>query len=353
MGDIVDGQKLCTIIGYSGNGGEIKIPAVIEGYTVKAIGDEVFKNNNTITKVTFENGSQCEEIGYYAFGSKNKDTSKLTEIEFPNTLKRIGSYAFFRSALDQFPALPEGLTTIGSQAFYNSDKVKTDLLVIPASVTEIGDQAFRWCSGVQKIQVNSKTLTIGKQAFLFGPSSATDRYIDLSAVEDLTMSKETYNDGNVKFNIDQRSGVSVIYVANDAIAKAMNDETNYPDTFKKTTTSIVSVNGGTVNANPTGLSSVTRTDGSTDYTAEWYTDGTYETKADTSAFPKAGTTYYAKWVASVGNYQVAAIPDMTYTGTKIEPDVVVTDLTSDKQLGKDEYRSFMLTMKMSVKQRQR
>ena len=326
QGATANGKKTCTIIGYYGQGGAIEIPTVIEGYTVKAIGDEVFKNNNTITKVTFEDGSQCEEIGYYAFGSENKDTSKLTEIEFPNTLKRIGSYAFFRSALDQFPALPEGLTTIGSQAFYNSDKVKTDLLVIPASVTEIGDQAFRWCSGVQKVQVNSKTLTIGKQAFLFGPSSATDRYIDLSAVEDLTMSKETYHDGNVKFNIDQRSGVSVIYVANDAIATAMNDETNYPDTFKKTTTSIVSINGGTVNAKPTGLSSVTRTDGSTDYTAEWYTDGNYTQKVENpDAALTPGTTYYAKWVTSVDSYQVAAIPDMTYTGDKITPDVVVTD----------------------------
>lgn len=56
----------------------------------------MFKNNDKIEKVTFEKNSQCEEIGNYAFGfdpetvNKEKE-SELTKIEFPDSLKRIGS----------------------------------------------------------------------------------------------------------------------------------------------------------------------------------------------------------------------------------------------------------------------
>ena len=322
---IANGEKICTIIGYHGKGGAIKIPAKIKDYIVKAIGDNVFKNNDKIEKVTFEKNSQCEEIGNYAFGfdpetvNKEKE-SELTKIEFPDSLKRIGSYAFYNNRkLPQFPELPEGLTTIGSQAFWNAPSAKADLLVIPETVTEIGNQAFRWCGNgkIKNVQVNSEALNLGRQAFLL--TSGTGGYIDLSAVKNLTMVEGAYNDGLTRFG-----GASVIYVADDSIAAMMNDEVNYPKTFDKTTTSIISVNGGTVSENPTGLSSVTRKDGNTTYTAVWYEDGEEMTNPTTNL--KAGSTYSVKWVAAIdGGYQVAAIADQTYTGAEIEPAVVVTD----------------------------
>ena len=321
---IANGEKICTIIGYHGWGGAIEIPAKIKGHTVKAIGDNVFKNNDKIEKVTFEKNSQCEEIGNYAFGfdpetvNKEKE-SELTKIEFPDSLKRIGSYAFYNNRkLPQFPELPEGLTTIGSQAFWNAPSAKADLLVIPETVTEIGNQAFRWCGAIRNVRVNSTTLNLGCQAFLL--TTGRNGYIDLSAVKNLTMAKET-DDTNTFFTF---GGISTIYVADDSIAAMMNDEVNYPKTFDKTTTSIISVNGGTVSENPTGLSSVTRKDGNTTYTAVWYEDGEEMTNPTTNL--KAGSTYSVKWVAAIdGGYQVAVITDQTYTGDKIEPAVVVTD----------------------------
>ena len=321
---IANGEKICTIIGYHGWGGAIEIPAKIKDYIVKAIGDNVFKNNDKIEKVTFEKNSQCEEIGNYAFGfdpetvNKEKE-SELTKIEFPDSLKRIGSYAFYNNRkLPQFPELPEGLTTIGSQAFWNAPSAKADVLVIPETVTEIGNQAFRWCGAIRNVRVNSTTLNLGCQAFLL--TTGRNGYIDLSAVKNLTMAKET-DDTNTFFTF---GGISTIYVADDSIAAMMNDEVNYPKTFDKTTTSIISVNGGTVSENPTGLSSVTRKDGNTTYTAVWYEDGEEMTNPTTNL--KAGSTYSVKWVAAIdGGYQVAAIADQTYTGAEIEPAVVVTD----------------------------
>ncbi len=323
---IANGEKICTIIGYHGWGGAIEIPAKIKDYIVKAIGDNVFKNNDKIEKVTFEKNSQCEEIGNYAFGfdpetvNKEKE-SELTKIEFPDSLKRIGSYAFYNNRkLPQFPELPEGLTTIGSQAFWNAPSAKADLLVIPETVTEIGNQAFRWCGAIRNVRVNSTTLNLGCQAFLL--TTGRNGYIDLSAVKNLTMAKET-DDTNTFFTF---GGISTIYVADDSIAAMMNDGVNYPNTFDKAKTSIISVNGGAVSENPTGLSSVSRKNGDTNYTAEWYTDAAYTTKVSADEALMAGTTYYVKWVAAIeGGYQVAVITDQTYTGDKIEPTVVVTD----------------------------
>lgn len=220
--------------------------------------------------------------------------------------------------MEEFPALPDGLTTIGAQAFYNSRSAKTDLLVIPATVTEIGNQAFRWCGAIRSVRVNSTTLNLGCQAFLL--TTGRNGYIDLSAVKNLTMAKET-DDTNTFFTF---GGISTIYVADDSIAAMMNDGVNYPNTFDKAKTSIISVNGGAVSENPTGLSSVTRKDGNTTYTAVWYEDGEEMTNPTTNL--KAGSTYSVKWVAAIdGGYQVAAIADQTYTGAEIEPAVVVTD----------------------------
>lgn len=168
--------------------------------------------------------------------------------------------------------------------------------------------------------MNSTTLNLGCQAFLL--TTGRNGYIDLSAVKNLTMAKET-DDTNTFFTF---GGISTIYVADDSIAAMMNDGVNYPNTFDKAKTSIISVNGGAVSENPTGLSSVSRKNGDTNYTAEWYTDAAYTTKVSADEALMAGTTYYVKWVAAIdGGYQVAAIADQTYTGAEIEPAVVVTD----------------------------
>ena len=382
---LISGSE-CEIVAYKGSATEVVIPASIvyddKTYKVALIDGGLFQNNTEITSVAFAEGSQItalpdsfmscadlrpsghgnaksvilpsgiETIGASAFAmySQNLTTfqigndatcidltkiksigtfglanlstnhiSALKEIVFPKMLKKIGNNAFYFSALEEFPALPDGLTTIGAQAFYNSRSAKTDLLVIPATVTEIGNQAFRWCGNgkIKNVQVNSEALNLGRQAFLL--TSGTGGYIDLSAVKNLTMVEGAYNDGLTRFG-----GASVIYVADDSIAAMMNDEVNYPKTFDKTTTSIISVNGGTVSENPTGLSSVTRKDGNTTYTAVWYEDGEEMTNPTTNL--KAGSTYSVKWVAAIdGGYQVAAIADQTYTGAEIEPAVVVTD----------------------------
>lgn len=104
--------------------GTLKIPeTVYDGdqnqYTVTAIGQDAFAGNNVI------------------------------EVEFPATLKTIGTSAFLNNNSLKDVEFPEGLTTIGNYAFgsvWGMTKLK-----IPASVTRIGGGAFQWCGIVEKI----------------------------------------------------------------------------------------------------------------------------------------------------------------------------------------------------------
>ena len=99
---------------YKGAGGTVVIPP-----DVTEIGDDVFKNNQTITAV-----------------------------EFPEGLKKIGSNAFSGcSGLEGELQLPDSLETIGINAFYNCNNI-TGKLIIPDKISQIPYGAF---SGMQKV----------------------------------------------------------------------------------------------------------------------------------------------------------------------------------------------------------
>ncbi len=59
--------------------------------------------------------------------------------------------------------LPEGLTSIGSNAFFGCTKLKS--VTIPSGVTGIGKTAFANCSGLQSAALGDNVTTIGELAF--------------------------------------------------------------------------------------------------------------------------------------------------------------------------------------------
>ena len=77
-----------TITGYRGPGNSVTVPSQIDGYFVKTIGREVFKNNLNITNVTFESGiiSIGDDLFY---GCAN-----LTTAYMPNSIVNIGGGVF-------------------------------------------------------------------------------------------------------------------------------------------------------------------------------------------------------------------------------------------------------------------
>ena len=150
------------------------------------------KTSPKLSKISFAEGTVCEEIGERAFYGAG--TTTLTDITLPDTLKKIGDGAFEETAyyrdkttkwesgvlyignclikanLQSATEVAEysvknGTTLIADRAFYNCRHLAK--VNIPSTVAYIGDYAFASCSGLKDLQTEaSSSLTrIGNYAF--------------------------------------------------------------------------------------------------------------------------------------------------------------------------------------------
>jgi hypothetical protein len=135
-----------TITGYTGSGGDVAIPATINGLSVTSIGDWAFSYNTKLTSVTIPNS--VANIGFGAF----YQCTSLSSVSIPDSVIGIGAYAFaFCSGLTNF-AIPNNAVSIGSYAF---EKCSLTSVTISSSVTNIGYGAFSSCSSLGAITVDA------------------------------------------------------------------------------------------------------------------------------------------------------------------------------------------------------
>ena len=101
----------------------------------------------------------------------------LSEIVIPSSVTSIGDSAFsLCSSLSEI-VIPFSVTSIGDYAF--SDCRSLSEIVIPSSVTSIGDSAFSECDSLSEIVIPSSVTSIGKGAF-YGCSSLSEIVIPSS-----------------------------------------------------------------------------------------------------------------------------------------------------------------------------
>ena len=82
----------------------------------------------------------------------------------PQGVEKIGEYAFQSSRLSAI-LLPDSLREIGAEAFAHCFTHLTSL-DIPQGVEEIGEGAFRWCDKLKTVRIPDSVKKIGKSAFL-------------------------------------------------------------------------------------------------------------------------------------------------------------------------------------------
>lgn len=91
------------------------------------------------------------------------DRATATSITIPEGVTSIGTYAFYNCAKLTSLVLPENITSIGSYAFWNC-RILTSL-VAPNGVKTIGERAFQWCSSLASLTLPESVTSIGANAF--------------------------------------------------------------------------------------------------------------------------------------------------------------------------------------------
>jgi len=191
--EVVDGRTV-AITRYTGNAATINIPSRIAGLPVTAIRHDAFRECERLTSVTIP--STVTSIGESAFIS----CSSLTNITIPSSVTSIGYAAFYwcysltsitvdnnnsvYASIDdvlfdkniktiiRYPAgrnqetylIPPSVTSIEDGAFSGCDHLTS--VIIPSSVTFIGEHAFTVCSLIS-VTIPSSVTSIGNSAFSF------------------------------------------------------------------------------------------------------------------------------------------------------------------------------------------
>ena len=88
--------------------------------------------------------------------------SSLTDVIIPNSVTSIGEKAFYYCTSLHNVNLPSSLTTIGSYAFQYSGLTS---IVIPSPVSTIGEFAFQNCTALLSIDIPNTVTNIGQMAF--------------------------------------------------------------------------------------------------------------------------------------------------------------------------------------------
>ena len=87
----------------------------------------------------------------------------LSDIVIPSSVTSIGNRAFLSCLSLSKIVIPSSVTSIGDSAFLWCRSLSK--IVIPSSVTSIGDSAFLWCRSLSDIIIPSSVTSIGVSAF--------------------------------------------------------------------------------------------------------------------------------------------------------------------------------------------
>ena len=150
--------------------------------SVKSIGGSAFYNCTGLTSVTI--GNSIESIDGYAFSG----CTGLRSVTIPDSVRSIGNYAFcYCSGLTSI-SVSLGNTVYDSRNNCNAIiKTKTNELivgckstVIPDSVTRIGNYAFSGCTGLTSVTIPDSVTSIGKYAFGYYYDSNKGVYVKVN-----------------------------------------------------------------------------------------------------------------------------------------------------------------------------
>ena len=153
-----------TIIGDGAFYSCDSLTSVTIGNSVTNIGERAFDDCNSLTSVTI--GNSVTNIGEYAFSSclsltmvKITNLASWCNIKFDNYTSNPLHYAkhlYLDGEKITELVIPDSVTSIGEDAFYNCKDFTS--ITIPEGVTSIGEGAFSNCTNLKIVYINSPTI---------------------------------------------------------------------------------------------------------------------------------------------------------------------------------------------------
>ncbi|WP_165253408.1 leucine-rich repeat domain-containing protein, partial [Adlercreutzia sp. ZJ304] len=175
-------------VGWQGSAAapqHLDIPSMGEGalaaYPVREIADNAFANQTTLQTINLPDG--LTTIGENAFAN-----SGLTNVSIPAGVQEIGEGAFANTANLASAELHDGLRVIGSSAF---EATAAKMLVLPASVQRIGESAF---SGLSDTKIVALGVIQNINGAALGNSAGVQVYVPVGENAYARPNSETIND---------------------------------------------------------------------------------------------------------------------------------------------------------------
>ncbi|MGM9595314.1 MAG: leucine-rich repeat protein, partial [Oscillospiraceae bacterium] len=152
----LDEDNNATITKYYGNVAAISVPETLDGYTVIAIGNDVFKGR-----------------------------AELRSVVIPSTITKINGGAFYGCSNLSNLVLQDGLKTIKGQAFAKCVSLTT--LELPDTVTVVEGGAFGKCSNLSNVKLSKNLEQLDAHAFF-----DCDRITSIQIPKTLIKSNSSY-----------------------------------------------------------------------------------------------------------------------------------------------------------------
>ena len=199
-----DYSQTATVVKYNNVGGDVAIPATVEKdgveYTVTTIARNAFGVNGrpfslsipaTVTDIKYDAMYNCPSLTAINVDTTNTIYSSVdgvlynaqktallkypaskadTSFVVPESVKEIGNYAFRYAANLKSIDVHDGVVSIGSHVFSECDNLKT--FRIPAGVVAISVDAFWGCDNLESVELHNRVKYIRDDVFCGCPSLA-------------------------------------------------------------------------------------------------------------------------------------------------------------------------------------
>ncbi len=298
-------EKLKDIKEYTFYGCKNLTEADLTNSEATDIGDHAFANSGI---TSFTGGSYLESIGDNCF----VNCASLESVTLGGKLMLIGENAFINCTELTQIAIPDSIKNIGKKAFYGntalvSVKMSDNVIFIP-------DECFSGCTALETFTWNPETKLIGRLAFSNCTKLANFDFVNLEKLYD---------------NSFLGSGVTVAQLGegvDESVSKLEEIETQSFKGCENLATVGIGGNVETIKtqafADCTNLETAVIADSVTSIAPDAF-DGCENLTIYCSSTSYA-YTYAQEQGIPVSTLVIAPIPNQTYTGSKIEPEISVS-----------------------------